>query len=441
MTKFLFIAYHFPPVGGAGVQRTVKFLKYLPEQRFRSVIITGPGASNDRWTPVDQSISGEIPEGIIIYRIKSSLSRTETKLKARLERWLMIPNQFEKWWVRKAIKLGEEACKKENIKLIYTSMSPFESAKIAYHLSKKFCIPWVADLRDPWALDEMRVYPTFYHRMAEKKKMQSLLLTASVIVMNTPEATDCLIKAFPALVNKRVVTITNGFDNDDFKKDFPERNNHKFRIVHSGYLHTDLGFSLQRKRRFYSIVGGTRDGVDILTRSHVFLLGAIKRLLVELPGCADSIELYFVGKSSKGDREYAEKSEISNLIHFTGYLPHRECLKLVRSANLLFLPMHNLPTGIRSTIVPGKTYEYMASGVPILGAVPDGDARDYLKQCGTGLTCRPDDIAGMTSILYKVYNSWKNKKSIVKQNWEFINKYERKYLTQLLAREFDKLIT
>ena len=358
----------------------------------------------------------------------------------RIKRWLGLSLPFSKWWISSAINLGEEVLSKENVRLIYSSMSPFQSANVAVHLSKKFGIPWVADLRDPWALDEMQLYPSFIHRKAELSRMHRLLSSASVIVMNTPEATASLKRTFPDFNNKKIATITNGFDSQDFNETVLPREDNKFRIVHSGYLHTDLGLNLLRKRWFYRISGGTLKKVDILPRSHFFLLKAIERWCRHNPEIREHLELLFVGNASKEDRLLAEKSIISDIICFTGYQSHHETVKIVRTADLLFLPMYNLPQGERSTIVPGKTYEYMASGRPILAAVPDGDARDFLAECGTAFLCRPDDCDEMVQILSQVYDAWEKKKQITAVNKDFMLNFDRKNLTKALAEEFDELL-
>ena len=439
MLNILFIAYHFPPIGGGGVQRSIKFVRYLPEEGYLPIVITASGTQDYRWTPKDYELLSEISSDIPIYRIATQAPLLNNKISHRIRRWLGLYSFFSKWWISSAIDLGEEVFSKENVKLIYASMSPYESADVAVHLSNKFGIPWVADLRDPWALDEMQLYTSFIHRKAELSKMQRLLSTASVIIMNTPEATASLKKNFPDFLKKRIVTITNGFDSKDFKKTVLPRKDNKFRIVHSGYLHTSLGLNLLRKRRFYSVLGGAKK-VDIMTRSHLFLLKAIERLCQHDPEIHKQIQLFFVGVASQEDRLLAENSKISDLIRFTGYQPHHETVEIVRTADLLFLPMYNLPQGERSTIVPGKTYEYMASGRPILAAVPDGDARDFLAECGTAFLCRPDDCDEMVQILSQVYDAWEKKKQITAVNKDFMLNFDRKNLTKALAEEFDELL-
>jgi hypothetical protein len=105
---------------------------------------------------------------------------------------------------------------------------------------------------------------------------------------------------------------------------------------------------------------------------------AVERLLAARPELRSVVEVHLVGRLTESDR----RAIASDAVHARGYLPHSECLDVVRSADLLFLPMHNLAPGHRARIVPGKTYEYLASGRPILAAVPDGDARDLLARSG-----------------------------------------------------------
>jgi len=100
----------------------------------------------------------------------------------------------------------------ECVDLVLATMSPFESSYIACDLSQHFGVPWIADLRNPWALDEVIVYPTALHRVLEKQKMKRVLSTASLIIMNTPKATIRIMEEFYCLRGNRVCTITNGFE-------------------------------------------------------------------------------------------------------------------------------------------------------------------------------------------------------------------------------------
>jgi glycosyltransferase involved in cell wall biosynthesis len=431
MVKVLFIAYYFPPVGGAGVQRAQKFVQYLPDEGFLPIVVTGPVADEGRWTPQDASLLEAIPSNVEIHKTRGPVPEDVGKLRRRLKTFFASPSAFEEWWVRSATEVGCNVA--GDARLIFATMPPYESALAASVLSQRLGIPWVADFRDPWAIDEIQVYPTWLHRNVGRAKMERLLSGASLIIMNTPQATSALKLAFPKLCQKEILTITNGFDREDFSTLVPARTDSKFRIVHAGYFLTNTGLEL-RKRGLYQLMGGVDPGVDILTRSPTTFLEAMSRWCSERPEIRREVEILFAGKTSGADRSVAESSPVSDLIRFTGYLPHADSLRLVRTADLLFLPMHNIPSGRRATTAPSKTYEYIASGRPILGAVPDGDARDYLNECGTGHTCRPDDVVGMVEILDKVYSKWKAKTPTERPNGEFVSRFDRKRLTSVLAK-------
>jgi len=439
LEKVLFIAYYFPPIGGGGVQRSISFARHLPSVGYLPVVVTGPGHSDGRFSPYDASLLDNISPKMKIYRISTPPPTNTNHMMNRIYRYLYLPQPFSKWWIRSAIDICKKAIAYEGISLIYASMAPYGSANIATSLSKRFNIPWVADLRDPWALDEMTVYPSFFHRKFELKKMKTLLQTASLIIMNTPEARTLLYKAFPIFKNKNVITITNGFDEDHFSSDIGSKIEYGFNIVHSGSLYSESGLKYNKKKWFYKIFKGSRLKIDILTRSHTVLLEALGRWFDRCPDVKKDIKVILIGSMTEADKLLIRKSSICENVILKGYLPHSENIKILQAADLLFLPMHNLPSVDRSSIVPGKTYEYMASGRPILAAVPNGDAKDFLEKCGTGLICSPDDIEGMIKIISNVYDSWKSNTDKVLPDWKYINQFERKIQVKRLGQEFKKI--
>ena len=275
-------------------------------------------------------------------------------------------------------------CAKVPIAAVFTSMSPYESAPVAARLAAEAGVPWIADLRDPWALDEMVVYPSALHRRRAMARMGRELTSADAVVMNTAGAAAAARAAFPKL--RRVTAIPNGYDPDDFAgPPPPPRRDGVLRIVHTGYLHTALG--LQHRARRASWRGGEREPVDILPRSHVYLLEAI----AGLPAAERaSVELHLAGSLSRADEDAIRTSPAADRVRTHGYLGHAASVELVRGADLLFCPMHDLPRGGSALIVPGKTYEYLAAGRPILAAMPPGDARELVRASGTaGSAIRP----------------------------------------------------
>jgi len=143
------------------------------------------------------------------------------------------------------------------------------------------------------------------------------------------------------------------------------------------------------------------------------------------------------GEISDGDRRIAEKYPYVTL---TGYVSHEKSISYVLSADLLFLPMHDLPPGTRAGLVPGKTYEYLGSGRPILAAVPDGDARDLLAAAGSASLCRPADVQGLKRALQQHIELWQSGGTLPGPDPLVIAQYERRALTEQLAGVFDTVL-
>lgn len=424
MSDVLLVSYYFPPVGGAGAQRPLRFARHLLAHGHRVTVLTGSGETGGWWTPADPTLTVDIPQQVDVLRVPGREPGKSGSVRTRWERLGRRETAWVRWWQKGVVTVGAST----RADLIYTIMSPFSSAEASLALSRELGVGWVADLGDPWALDEMVVYPSRVHRWLEQRRMRRLLGSAAAIVMSTPEAVRQLLEAFPELGDRPVVAIPNGYDAADFVGEEPVRDPGRFRIVHTGYLHTELGLEQRRLAPVRRLLGGGYPGVEILTRSHVFLLEAVERLLERDPGLRDRLEVHFAGVLSETDRELAKRCPVA-VLH--GYLPHAESVRLMRSADLLFLPMQKLPPGRRSSTVPGKTYEYLASGRPILGAVPPGDARDLLEAVGHEV-CDPDDVEAMVmSIIAAVERQDRGTSRPL--DLELVESYERKVLAGELA--------
>ena len=432
MRRVLALAYHFPPIGGAGVQRSVKMVRYLPEGGWDPVVVTGPGTAAGRWTPLDGALDAELPADLEVRRVPGPPPPASAGWRRRAERWLQLPPAWSRWWQWGAVAEGLRV--EGPLGAIYASMAPFESGAAAAELARRLGCPWVADLRDPWALDEMAVYPSAIHRRRALRAMGSLLARADAVVMNTPEAMELVLRHLPGVAADRVTVIPNGFDADDFAGDEPARADGVLRIVHTGYLHTDLGRRTRRRAAADRLLRGGASRVDILTRSHVFLVRALNLLAERAPSVASRIELHLAGVLSDADRQVAEGCAVT--VRMPGYLPHDESIALLRSADLLFLPMHDLPPGRRSSIVPGKTYEYLASGRPILAAVPPGDARDLLRRAGA-LVCAPSDSGAMADAIEGEARRGVQGPRRSDPDPNLLAGYERRHLARRLASVLD----
>jgi glycosyltransferase involved in cell wall biosynthesis len=438
MKKILFVAYHFPPAGGGGVQRSLKFVKYLPESGYLPIVLTIEAPDDRRWTPKDQALLDEVPAGVEIHRVSIP---DEVHVPGKLERaareLLGMRSRFGRTWMDRVIETGTRIVEEEKPDLIFVTMSPFDGADACAEISRRTGVPWVADLRDPWALDEFQLHRTRWHRELEKSQMAKSLESAALIIMNTPEAARRVKEELPRLRAKQVVSLTNGYDAEDFAGEVEPIGGGGFNIVHSGYFHAESGLVERARQRQYQLLGRTIPGVERLPRSHYYLLQAMEQWLKESPEILDEVRMHCVGVLSKSDQALIDASPAKPLFVCSGYLSHAECLRFVRGADLLFLPMHKMPPGMKAGLVPGKTYEYMAAGRPVLATLPESDARDFLAQAGSGLFAAPGDVPGLLAALKERHAKWKSGEAGCDWDSGFVRTFERKNLTAKLAGFLD----
>ncbi len=399
-------------------------------------MLTGP-EGNSNTSVIDETFYNEIPDCVQLFRTPQIPINSASKL--QFYKKVLGRDLKSELWAKEVEALGEKILIEQKIDLIFVTMSPFQCAKSAAALSKKFNVPWVADLRDPWALDETRVYTSSVHRFLDICKMRKDLKSADMIIMNTPEAQKCVREKF-GWHNKNIRSLTNGFDVEDFISQKDHTRNEKFTIVHTGGLHTKTGLEIIQKKGLYFLLGKLDINVEILTRSHYYLIKSLEQLVEKRPDLASMIKVIFAGKANDADLEIATLSKISNCIEFRNYVSHNESVDMLLGADLLFLPMHDLPDWRRSTIVPGKTYEYMAAGKPILAAVPNGDAKDFLAECGTALICGPKNTEEMQEKIEKSFDSWVKNITPQQKQESYVCLFSRKHLTEKLSSLFDEMI-
>jgi hypothetical protein len=381
-------------MGGAGVHRTLGSVRYLADHGYEPIVITGPARAEarNRWEPTDHGLLRRLPAGVEIHRVRASEPTVDL---SRIDRLLDRRSPLSQWWNEQSVRLAREVG--ADADAILVSCAPYETAFAGARLSALLGKPWIADLEDPWALDEMRVPLSAVHRAVDLRRMRRALATASGVVMAAPEAAERVRAAMPALAERAVVRgIPIGFEPSDFADAAARSLDGIFRIVHTGTMHTDFGEQLRRTRLRRRLAGGSAPGIDALTRSHVFLVEAIARAVAADPSLQGRVELHLAGDLTDADRRVAAGHDF---VRMAGLCTHHETVTLMRSADLLFLPMHDLPLGTRAGLIPYKTFEYLAAARPILAAVPDGDVRDMLTDLPGATVVRPADVEGMVAAL------------------------------------------
>jgi glycosyltransferase involved in cell wall biosynthesis len=436
--RVLFLAHHFPPIGGV-VGRNVATARFLPDYGYEPLVLTGPGEAGGRWAPRDARLLERVA-GVPTHRTAGSVPGPPTGPAARLARWTEQRPPAVKRWVAGAVEAAGGLDGPFDVLL--ANLIPYETAEAATAIARELRVPWVADLEDPWALDEMRVHPTAINQRIDRRRMLDGLASASALIMSCPEAARRVRSEFPQWRDKIVTSIAHGFDRERYAGPAPRRADRAFRIVHTGALHTELGHDHRRTRWARRLLGGTSLDVDILTRSHVHLLQAIERVAAARPELAGRIELHLAGALTDADREVASRFP---RVQAYGQLPHADTVELARSADLLFVPMHELPEGSRAGLVPCKTYEYLATGHPILAAVPDGDARDLLARFARVSLCRPSDVPAMATAIAELVSGEGERAARVaappsRAEEELLAGYERGHLTGRIAGVLDEVL-
>ena len=296
--RVLFVAYHFPPVGGAGVQRSVKFLRYLPEHGWDPVVVTGPvGSIGDAHRPTRRSATScRRP-----WRSTGSTARSRCPRAAGAaapSAGSACRRAWSRWWGEGAVEAGKQA---RGVDLVLATMSPFESCAAAAALARHHGVPWVADLRDPWALDEMRVYPTRLHRWLELRRMRAgspRLRRRHEHAGGRPAAATCVpgARALAGLRDpERLRCIRlRGTAPSRPPQELPDRPHR--RPAHGVRAPSPAGGPGRR------LLGGTLGEIDILTRSHVFLIEALERLLDRRPDLRGVLQLHLAGGLDEADR-------------------------------------------------------------------------------------------------------------------------------------------
>lgn len=446
MRRVLIITYYWPPSGGSGVQRWVKFAKHLPAFGWQPVIYT---PENPEMPALDTSLEAEVPEIAEVIRTHISepyaiyhkfagkkaegkgaglnpINFQKKSLKQRLMLWirsnLFVPDPRISW-VKPSVKFLRKYLKKHPVDVIVTTGPPHSMHLIGLGLRKKLDTPWVADFRDPWT-------KMFYFkhlglgRRALKKHLaleKAVLAGADAVISVSPLVRDDFAAASAAIAAELagapgskaaasaatpVHLITNGFDADDFVAPLPGRKDNSFRIVHTGLFASD-GNPLE-------------------------LWDALAAKCAEDSEFGDRLHIVFAGKVDGEIVEAVRKRGLGCHLELPGYLSHDRSVELLRTADLILLPLRQDPEYRK--VLPGKIFECIAAGHPVLGiGQSDGAAAKILEDTATGQMFEWEDRAGIASFIDGVYEGR------VKADGKGVQEYSREALTAKLVALFESL--
>lgn len=405
MKRILIIAYYFPPAGGAGVQRTVKFVKYLPGYGWIPDVLT---VHMRYYRLCDETISSEVSTDIAMHTTSSLQIPTwlPWRLRNMAARWLLLVDE-QLGWYPFAIQKGNRLLQNGDIEAIYSTSPPYTDHLIGYSLKKSSSLPWVADFRDPWVGNFARQLPTRFHKGLDHKLEKLVIHHADRVIVVSDEMRSELLARYHDIPGDKVVVITNGFDSADFERAKPVvYSQERMTIVYTGSFYSR---ELTPQNFLMGLELAIASGRIPRSRIQVFLVGNIGRLAIDM----------------------VNKSNISELIHVTGYLPHEESIAHLINADLLLLIIGSSSSS--KAVLTGKLFEYLAAGKPILALVPPGAAASMIQDTRSGVVVHPDNIQNISDTLVEMYALWLQNDLIIYPDQDLIEKYDRRSLTAKLA--------
>lgn len=420
MFKVLVVAYYFPPMGLSGVQRTLKFVKYMSDYNWEPTVVT---AAETGYYAHDTSLMKELEEtGVRVIRTSASdpLSLMKNKgtikmpaewlrkLFSKVSQTLFIPDNKISW-AKKAVKVIEDLLEKESFDAIYVTVPPFSVfEKIATGIKDKYDIPLFVDYRDLWYGNHFWFYPTPYHKVKHKKmEYRSLRKSDRVIAVNR-KIKEKMLKNYPFLSFEDITIIPHGYDKADFenaKSTLPD--NGKLKIVYSGI--------------FYESV------------SPLYMFRAFRELLKERPDIASNIQFHIVGMLRRENLEKVRKWGISEYVIDHGYLNHKDVIGKLVGADILWVMLGNNKN--MDTVTPGKLLEYFGTRKPVLATVPEGVSEMAAKEYKASFVCRPDDIDAIKKLLIEIYELY-HRGELPVPDEKYVLEHDRAALTEQLTKHF-----
>jgi glycosyltransferase involved in cell wall biosynthesis len=428
--RVLIITYYWPPSGGAGVQRWLKFAKYLPEFGVEPVIYT---PSNPESPVEDNSLLEDIPSDIKVIKRKifepysfykvftgKSLKQKvnagfiqENKKTGFLESiavWirgnLFIPDA-RKFWIKPSVKFLKKYIAENQIDVLISTGPPHSMHLIALQLKKKLNIPWIADFRDPWTkVDYYHLLKTGKRADKKHRKLEQKVIRSADTVLTVSQSWA---KDLEQLGGENVKIITNGYDASDFKNT-PNRVDDAFSIVHIGTIHKE--------------------------RNPHNLWIVLKELLHENPDLQSKLKIKLIGKVDFSVLEEIKAQGLEQCTERISYIPHCDIPGQMMRSRVLLLLISRFPGS--SGMIPGKVFEYLASGRPLLMlGNTQGDTARLIREMGVGKVCEYEDSKQIKSAIVHLFQWYQADTDSVESI--DIKQFERKELTRSLAELIDAL--
>jgi glycosyltransferase involved in cell wall biosynthesis len=420
--KLLIITYYWPPAGGPGVQRWLKFVKYLPDFGIQPIVYI---PENPTYPIVDEKLVKEVSDSTIIlkhkifepYQLASFLSKNKTKKISsgiipnqkkqsfldKLFLWirgnLFIPDA-RVFWVKPSVSYLEKYIIENNIDTIVTSGPPHSLHLIGLQLKQKLNLKWFADFRDPWTTIGYHKSLRLSDYAANKhKKLEHQVLNAADTIIVTSKTTKT---EFQAITNKPIAVITNGYDTENIEMQTLDT---KFSLAHIGSFLSE--------------------------RNPLILWESLVELLHEIPDFKFHLEIKLIGAVSQEVLETITQFGLNSYLNNLGYVSHTEAIAHQRKSQVLLLIEINSED--TKSIIPGKLFEYMVSNRPIIAIGPNGsDFAEIITETNTGVFFDYSEKMKLKSVILGFYNQFLEGK--LQANGVGLQRYSRKNLTKELSK-------
>ena len=423
--KVLIVTYYWPPSGGSGVQRWLKFVKYLQDFGIEPVVYT---VDNPRYPILDTSLEKEIPNNITILKqsiwepnnVLSFFKNKNTQQSAgflnpnptffgKIVQYIranyFIPDA-RKYWVKPSVAYLENYISKNDIDIVITSGPPHSLHLIGLALKKKLPIKWISDFRDPWTeIDYFEQLPLTKKSIQIHRQLEQEVVEKSDAVLVVGKIMNENLTKF----SKNIHVLTNGFDNE-MNPSSTELDS-KFTITHIGLMNAD--------------------------RNPISLWKAISEISKENADFAQDYQIQFVGKIAPEVGEGLEKYQIKNVLDI-GYVSHHEVTKYQQKSQVLLLAVNNVKSA--KGVITGKIFEYLQAKRPILAIGPtNGDLAEILKETNAGEIVNFDDVKNLKEKILEMYNSFKS--GTLESNSSKIKQYHRRNITENLANIIKEIVS
>lgn len=423
MKKILIITYYWPPSGGAGVQRWLKFSKYLPEFGYEPIILTVEEAEAS-YAQLDYSLLQEVSPALSVHKTKTfepyNLYRKLSNKKEipyggfsnqkkitffeKLSRFirgnLFVPDP-RRGWNKYALKKALELIHEQQIEVVITSGPPHSTHLIGKKIKDKTNIRWIADFRDPWT--DIYYYKELYHlglATLLDRHLEKIVLSNADKIITVSEEVGKLLLAKAAGSKEKMVIIPNGYDETDFDQVGSVKND-AFTITYTGTI------SISYR-------------IDQFIEAIFLLPETIKQ----------QIKIRFVGNVPEEIINLFDQKNLYSMIEVLGYIPHEEAISQMKGAELLLMAIPDSPDN--KGIVTGKFFEYLAAKKPIMAIGPLGGEVDIiLQKSKAGKLFDYEETEQMRLFIIKLFEQ--NKNGIVWNETTGTEKYTRRNLTKELS--------